>query len=148
MIKCNRYRVTINCSTLLNIFIGSINKCSRFFFIKNWAFIVKERHIRFCSKYCASLATTLPIFLAAYGYLVGRTFHLLKVSTNRPHFWYLDMMWSVAQTGHVPSIETSSNQKEQYLVNTAGGIKLLNWVFPNRFRPAPQHVDEHYHAEE
>ena len=28
------------------------------FFIKNWAFIVKERYIMFYSKYCPSVATT------------------------------------------------------------------------------------------
>ena len=40
--------------------ISIIRSINRFppFFIKNWAFIVKERYLMFYSKYCPSLATT------------------------------------------------------------------------------------------
>ena len=88
------------------------------------------------------LPLLFPIFLTAYGYQVGKILHLLRLSTKRPNFWYFHMMWSAAQTGRASSIEIRGNQKEQCLVNTAGGVKLSTWVFPNRFWPAPEHVDQ------
>ncbi|GBP82655.1 hypothetical protein EVAR_60102_1 [Eumeta japonica] len=55
---------------------------------------------------------------------------------------------NVCQTKHVPLTETDDSRTAQCLVNTAGGVVLLNQVFSNSFSPEPLHADEHYHVEE
>ena len=129
------------------IFISGVLISFRRFLSKIGHLLWKNGTLCFIRSIVHCLPLLFPIFLAAYGYHVGRMLHLLRLFTNRPNFWYFHMMWSAAQTGHSSSIEISENQ-EQCLVNTAGRVKLPTWVFPNMFWPAPQHVDEHYHAGE
>ena len=135
-------------------------KSSRFFkrhlsvktaitFLSKIGHLLKERYLMF-SKYYPSLATTFSHLSGSIRIPRRKNASSFKAIHESTQFFVssYSMMWSVAQTGHALSIETGSNQKEQCLVNTAGGVKLPNWVFPNRFWPALQHVDEHYHTEE
>lgn len=65
--------------------------------IENLAFI---KYLMFYSKYRPSLPVLYPIFLTAYGYRVSGTFHLLRLSTNRPNLatWYLSKEQCLVKT--------------------------------------------------
>ena len=128
--------------------ISGVQKSFRSFSSKIGHLLWKNGTLCFIRNIAHRLPLIFPIFLAEYGYHFGRMLHLLRLSTNQPNFLYFYMMRNAAQIGHASSIEISGNQKEQCLVNMAGRVKLPTWVFPNRFWPAPQHVDEPYHAGE
>ena len=65
-----------------------------------------------------------PICRIAYESRVEKTSHLLRLSTNRFNFLLLHKTGSADQPGRVPLIETSDNQREQRLENTAGEVGL------------------------
>jgi len=69
-----------------------------------------------------------PIFRVAYESRVEKTGHLLRLSTNRSNFL---LIGSAGQPGRVPLIETSDNQREQRLENTADGVGLPISTFPS-----------------
>ena len=73
-----------------------------------------------------------PIFRVAYEsrVVILKTGHLLRLS-NRSNFLLLHKTGSAGQPGRVPLIETSDNQREQRLENTAGGVGLPISTFPS-----------------
>jgi len=60
------------------------------------------------------------IFLAAYEFRIKRDRHLLRLSTNRPVFWYLHMKKTCVRI----VCHRTSNQTGQYQESTADGIGL------------------------
>jgi len=47
-----------------------------------------------------------------------------EVIEESPLFWHVHKNRSAAQPGQVPSIETSDNRREQYLMNMVSGVRL------------------------
>lgn len=105
-------------------------------------FFVIEQYLVSSSK-CPSLIT---IFFHLTGHRVERALHLLRVSRNRPNFWFHDMICRAAQSDHVSSIVTSEYRKGPYLVSTEYVVRLLNSPFSRRFSPAAHLVDKHSHT--
>ena len=70
-----------------------------------------------------------PIFRVAYESRVEKTGHLLRLSTNRSNFLFLHNTGSAGQPGRVPLIETSDNQREQRLENTADGDRTSHFKY-------------------
>jgi len=71
-----------------------------------------------------------PIFRVVYESRIEKTGHLLRLSMNRSNFLLLHKTGNAGQPGHVPLIETSDNQREQRLENTAGEVGLPISTFP------------------
>ena len=110
----------ILCTTLLPPFFSEI----RGFIVKHWLYI-------YDSKYCPSLTITFSHLRVAYESGVEKIGHLLRLSTNRSNFLLLHKTGSAGQPGPVSLIETSDNQREQRLENTAGGVGLPISTFPS-----------------
>ena len=77
--------------------IRCTNKISTFFFIKNWAFIVKEWNVMFYSKYCSSYCSSCmwheswsnKASNSASSYTFDLILHILPSMSNIPflNFW-------------------------------------------------------------
>ena len=68
--------------------ISGIQISFRRFLLKIGHLLWKNRTLCFFRSIAHRLPLLFPIFLAAYKYHVGRMFHILRLSTNRPNFWY------------------------------------------------------------
>ena len=84
-------------------------------------------------KYCPSLATTVAHLSGRARIPIGKSVHLLRLSTNQAIFRCLLMSGTADQPGHVLSTGTSSIRTEQYLGTTAAGVGLPIWAFAGRF---------------
>jgi len=127
------------------IYILGVSISSRCF-CKNCGFIMKKLCTVFYSKYCPSLL--FLIFLAAYEFCAERTWHLLRLSTNRPIFWYLHMKRTSVWIDRVSSLRTRGNQTGQYQESRAGGVGLSISAFPSLFWWSVRHEIEYCNAGE
>jgi len=99
----------------------------RGFIVKNWLYI-------YDSKYCPSLVTTFS-HLSDSVRIPRRknwsSFEAIHRIDGSICFLLLHKTGSAGQPGRVPLIETSDNQREQRLENTADGVGLPISTFPS-----------------
>ena len=98
--------------------------------------------------------TTVSCFVIVFSvsvscilFLASKFYHgLINLFNQSIFFWYLHKKWSFAQTDHESTIETSGNQKEQCLENTASRVGLPISALSSIFSQALQRGAENCHA--
>jgi len=129
-ITCKVIYIHIYIYIYIYIYILGVQLCFRRFFSEIRGFIVKNWLYIYDSKYCPSLAITFSHLSGSVRIPHRKNWSSFEV-IHESNFLLLHKIGSVSQPGRAPLIETSDDQREQRLENTAGGVGLPISTFPS-----------------